>query len=93
MVVGACEIECIIFECNSLKEKRHVIKSIIQRLQSRFNISIAEVGENDKWQRSIIGFSVVSNSNKHIDSTICSVINFMDNDERIEIININTDIY
>ncbi len=93
MVVGICEIECIIFECNSLKEKRHVIKSIIQRLQSRFNISIAEVGENDKWQRSIIGFSVVSNSNKQIESVISSVINFIDNDERIEIIYINTDNY
>ncbi|CAH2212315.1 conserved protein of unknown function [Tepidibacter aestuarii] len=93
MVVGACEIECIIFECNSLKEKRHVIKSVIQRLQSRFNISIAEVGENDKWQKSIIGFSAVSNSSKQIDSIASSVINFIDNDERIEIININTDIY
>lgn len=88
MIIGTCTAELTIFEVFSLKEKRHIIKSIIERLKSRFNISIAEVGENDIWQKSIIGFAVVSNSNKHINEVIDKVINFIDNDERVEIINI-----
>jgi uncharacterized protein len=88
MIIGSCEIELIIYNANSLKEKRHVIKSIIERLKNRFNISICEVGEHDKWQKSIIGLCTLSNSSKLVNETIDKIIGFMDNDDRIEIINI-----
>ena len=45
MIIGACRIKVHIFESNSLKDKRHVIKSLIERLKSRYNISIAEIDE------------------------------------------------
>ncbi len=45
MIVGTCMVKLKIYEANSLKDKRHVVKSIIGRLQSRFNVSIAEIGE------------------------------------------------
>lgn len=92
MIVGSCKLEIIIYESFSLKAKRHVIKSIIERLKSRFNISIAEVGENDKWQKSVIGFAAVSNSKKHADEVINKVINFIDEDERVEITNIDIEL-
>ena len=57
MIIGACLVKLKIYESNSLKDKRHVVKSIIGRIQSRFNVSIAEIDENDNWQISIIGFS------------------------------------
>ena len=88
MIIGSCEIELIIYSSNSLKEKRHVIKSIIERLKSRFNISICEIGEQDKWQKSIIGLCTLSNSTRIVDETIDKIINFIENDNRIEIINI-----
>lgn len=88
MIIGSCEIELIIYNANSLKEKRHVIKSIIERLKNRFNISICEVGEQDKWQKSIIGLCTLSNSSKLVNETIDKIIDFMDNDSRIEIIDI-----
>ena len=47
MIIGACTIKLIIYESNSLKDKRHVIKSIIGKIQSRFNVSIAEIDLND----------------------------------------------
>lgn len=87
MNVGTCEIELIIYEANSLKEKRHVIKSIIERIKSRFNASVAEVDYNDLWNRSLIGISVVSNKKALCESVILKIINFIDNDERVEIIN------
>ncbi len=75
-----------IFEANSLKDKRHIIKAIIGRLQSRFNISIAEVDLNDRWQSSVIGFACVTNNTNHANEVISKVIKFIDNDNRVEII-------
>lgn len=87
MIVGTCEIELIIYESNSLKEKRHVLKSIIERIKSRFNVSVAEVDYNDLWNRSIIGVAVVSNKKSLCESMILKIIDFIDNNERVEIIN------
>ena len=87
MIVGTCMLKLNIYESNSLKDKRHVIKSILGRLQSRFNISIAEVDLNDSWQSSMIGFACVTNDSNHANEVISNVIKFIDNDNRVEIIN------
>jgi len=92
MLVGTCQIEILIFESNSLKEKRHVIKSIIERIKSRFNVSVAEVEYQELWNRTMIGIAVVSNNKQLCESSISSVIEFIDNDERVEIINHYTEV-
>lgn len=92
MIIGICTCEIFIFNANSLKSKRSVVKSIIEKSKNRFNISIAEVGENDKWQKSIIAFSTISNDQKLVEETIEKVINFFDSYSEIEIINIKREI-
>ena len=92
MIIGTCEIEIIIYEANSLKEKRHVIKSIIERIKVRFNASVAEVDYNDLWNRSVIGVAVVSNKKAFCEEMIDKIIDFIDNDERVEIINHITEV-
>lgn len=92
MIIGICTCEIFIFNANSLKSKRSVVKSIIEKSKNRFNISIAEVGENDKWQKSIIAFSTISNDQKIVEETIEKVINFFDSYSEIEIINIDREI-
>lgn len=92
MIIGICTCEIFIFNANSLKSKRSVVKSIIEKSKNRFNISIAEVGENDKWQKSIIAFSTISNDQTIVEETIEKVINFFDSYSEIEIININREI-
>ncbi|MFR8506724.1 MAG: DUF503 domain-containing protein [Peptoniphilus sp.] len=92
MIIGICTCEIFIFNANSLKSKRSVVKSIIEKSKNRFNISIAEVGENDKWQKSIIAFSTISNDQKIVEETIEKVINFFDSYSEIEIINIKSEI-
>ena len=92
MIVCSCEIEILIYESNSLKEKRHVIKSIIERIKSKFNASVAEVGYNELWNRSLIGIAVVSNKKILCDESISKIINFIDNDERVEILSVNKEI-
>ena len=76
-----------------LKEKRHVLKSIIERLIARFNASVAEVDYNELWNKSMIGVAVVSNDKKICESAISKIITFIDNDERVEIINYSKEFY
>jgi len=85
MMVGICSITIVMYEVNSLKGKRQIVKSIIERVKSRFNVSIAEVGALDKWQVAEIGFSCVSNSRQHADSIINNVLHFIEKDGRVDI--------
>ncbi len=59
MVVGLGIITFRLHDCRSLKGKRKVVKSIISRLRNNFNVSAAEVGANDIYQRAEIGFALV----------------------------------
>ncbi len=52
----------------TLKEKRAIVKSVIERLRQRFNASVAEIGELDTVSATVIGASVVSNSSRHADA-------------------------
>ena len=92
MLVGICHLELYLTEGGSLKEKRQVIKSIIDKLRNRFNISIAEIGCQDNIRKAEIGFSVVSNESAHLDSLMEKAINFIDNNGRVEIVNIDREI-
>jgi uncharacterized protein YlxP (DUF503 family) len=70
MRVGVCTIELRLHGCGSLKEKRRVLRSIKDRIRNRFNVSIAEVDCQDKWQVAVLGFSAVSNDQGHVSRTI-----------------------
>ncbi len=86
MIIGSCTLEIMIYEANSLKEKRKVIKSILGRIKSRYNVSIAEIGLNDVWRTAIIGISCVSNDSIHAKQMLSNVTKFIERDSRVEII-------
>ncbi|MEG6611522.1 DUF503 domain-containing protein [Pseudoclostridium thermosuccinogenes] len=92
MVIGICRIVLSIDEAFSLKEKRHIVKSITERLKSRFNASVAEVGLNDIWKNSVIGIACVSNEAAHADKMMSGMVNFVENDGRAEIIDYSTEL-
>lgn len=92
MIVGCCEIELMLYEVNSLKEKRHILKSILQRVQGKFNVAIAETDLNDIWRRSVIGFTCVSTTVKHVNQILDTVLRFIEEDNRVEIIRCERDI-
>ena len=78
MVIGLCTLELFLGEANSLKDKRRVIKSIMDKVRARFNVSIAEVEQQELWQRSTIAFTCVSNEKAHADSTLNSVVRYVE---------------
>lgn len=61
-------LEMIIPDARSLKEKRGPLKSVKERLRSRFNASVAEVGYRDKWQRSVLAVCMVGGDRRHLES-------------------------
>lgn len=76
---------------HSLKEKRMVIKSIMQRLKNKFNISVSEVAEQDIHQILVIGIAAVCASSSQLDSTKENIISFIEENCDAEIINIEDD--
>jgi uncharacterized protein YlxP (DUF503 family) len=77
MHVSVCQIELRLPENHSLKGKRQVIKSIITRLQNKFNVSVAEVDNQDLWQLVTLGVACVSNHRRHADETLVNVVKFI----------------
>lgn len=85
MLIGALQVELYIPGSQSLKEKRFVLKSIKTKIRNRFNVSVAEVDQQDKWQRATLGISCVSNDRRLIDEILSKVQNLLMNDSRIEV--------
>lgn len=92
MVIGYAIIEMWICESSSLKGKRGVLKSILKRTQNEFNVSIAEIAENDHWKRAKIGFCIVGNDSRYVNSKIELVLNFIQDMQTAEIINTKVEI-
>ena len=86
MIVGIMTVELFIPLSDSLKSKRYAIKSIKERLKNRFNISISEVDNNDKWQRATLGVAMVSNETQYIESNLTKVMNQILGDHRVEVL-------
>lgn len=91
LVVGVCRMELSLDGVFSLKDKRQIVKSIIERIKARYNASIAEVGLNDTWKNAVIGVSCVSNDAKHVDSMLNNIVNFVENDGRAILFNYTTE--
>ncbi|MHB1041631.1 MAG: DUF503 domain-containing protein [Eubacteriales bacterium] len=92
MVIGVLTVDLFLGEANSLKEKRRILKSVIDRIRSRFNVSIAEVAEQDTWQRSTLGVSFVSSDRKHADKVLASVVRFIEANGAVLITNFRTEL-
>ena len=94
MVIGVCQLELLLHENFSLKGKRQVLRSLVQRARKKFNISIAEVEGQDLWQKAVLGICAVGNDRRWVNSILDQVINFIEDtqltdvaDSQIEIIN------
>ena len=92
MIVGTCSIELRLAENHDLKGKRRVLKSVKDRVRGRFNVSIAEVGDLDAWQRSTIGVVCVSKDRDQVESTLAHVANFIEDLHLASVESVSTEI-
>ncbi len=86
MLVAACQVELYLPDCHSLKEKRYVLESLKTRIRQKFNVSVAEVRAQDKWQASVLGVSMVANDAKLLNATFNKILNLIEKDGRTEIV-------
>ena len=82
MIVGVMTAHLSLLGVASLKGKRSIVKSLIGRLKSRFNISISEVDHQDSKSIAVIGIAIISNDTQFIDKQFDSILGFMRNDGR-----------
>lgn len=91
--VAVCLLEIYIPEAASLKKKRQIIQSLMKRLRNQFNLSIAEVGCQDLWQRSELGVAAVCQNSGTADRVMEQVLSFIEQENRVNIISSKIEIY
>ncbi len=78
MFVGFARLTVSIPNAGSLKDKRQVLQKVLERVKARFNVSAAEVGDNDLWQRAVLGVAAVGNDSVHVREVLDKVIHFVE---------------
>ena len=92
MVVGVAKLSLRLRGNKSLKGKRKVIKSICERVRQRFNMAVAETDAQDLWQSAELGLVTVGNQGGYIDSKLDKAINFVEDMQIAEIVNIQREL-
>ena len=93
MLVGVMTATMYLQGISSLKDKRHIVKSVIGRLRSRFNISVSEVEHQDSHTSAVLGLAVVSNERAFIDRQLDAILNFLRNDGRFYLGQVEREIF
>ena len=86
MIIGILQLELRISESQSLKEKRMVLKSLKDRLRQKFNISISEIGLQDKWQGALIGIASIGTDKGYVNGLLSSVLNWVTAHRSVEVV-------
>lgn len=93
MYVGIGALDIYIEHARSLKDKRQVVKKILDQVKNKFPVSIAEVDAQDLWQRAVLGFTMVSSSAMFIEEIFVKVEEFIDNLHICQILDIKKEIF
>ncbi len=78
MIIGSVVFDIYIPYANSLKSKRMVVKSVKEKLRSKFNVSVAEIGGQDKWQTAQIAVVTVAQEKHQVEKSLQNIVNFVE---------------
>ncbi|HYF77516.1 MAG TPA: DUF503 domain-containing protein [Symbiobacteriaceae bacterium] len=92
MFIAAIRLELSIPESGSLKSKRMVLKSLMDKVRTRFGAAVAEVGDQDLWQRAAVGIALVSGEEGHVRDMAAKAIGFVESHWEGEVLSIDTEI-
>ena len=92
MFIGVCTIELYVPESGSLKTKRHSIRSLKDRIRNKFNVSVAEIEDNDLWQKASLAVAAVSNDKAHLNQTLDHVLNMVRSVPEIDLLDFQIEI-
>lgn len=92
MVVAVARMELHVPKSRSLKTKRQVVRRILDRTRAKFHVAAAEVDHQETWQRTALGFAVVSADRRHADTMIRKIASFVDSMQLAPVISCETEI-
>ncbi len=93
MYVGVLRLECFISDSHSLKDKRQVIRSLKDRLRGKFNVAVAEIDFQDKWQRAALGITTVSGDNSHLIHSLDEIDRFIRSFPALSVVSIEREVF
>ena len=85
MHIGTLTIVVRMHDTESLKDKRQIIKSVIETTRQKFNISIAEVDDLDQWRRATLGVAFVSNDQQHVNRVLDKVLDTLESNPLLDV--------
>ena len=85
LIVGICTLELHISDSNSLKDKRQVVRSLLDRVHNEFNVSAAQLDRHDRWTQATLGVACVGNATRHVNAVLNSVLDFVESEPRVEV--------
>lgn len=88
MIVSSLTVKLYAPTCHSLKDKRMIAKSLVQRARNKFNISIAEVDEQDYYQTIVLGAACVSDSRTQANAVLDGVLHFIEENTEAEVVDL-----
>jgi uncharacterized protein YlxP (DUF503 family) len=86
VTVGTLEVSLLIRESHSLKSRRRIVRSLKDRIRSRFNVSVADVGNQGVWQSAVLAVAAVANDGRFVNETLSKVLNLVASEPRVEIV-------
>ncbi len=93
MFIGVCTIDLHVPDSGSLKTKRQSLRSLKDRIRNKFNVSVAEVDDNDLWQKARLAVAAVSNDKSHLNQTMDHVLNMVQAVPELDLLDYHIEIF
>ena len=93
IIVGSLRLELYLGDSQSLKDRRRILRSLMDRLRNKFRVAVADLSEQPKWQFAEVGVSCVSNSESHVREILQNVLRFVDGNVYAEVIAHDLEVY
>jgi len=92
-VVGTLNLKLAIFGSYSLKDKRRVVNSLKDRLKSRFNVSVAEIGSLDRRQQAELGVALVANDGQFVETALDKLVEYVRQDTSASLVDCRREVF
>jgi uncharacterized protein YlxP (DUF503 family) len=93
MFIGVCTFEVHIPDSGSLKTKRQSLRSLKDRIRNKFNVSVAEIEDNDLWQKATLAVAAVSNDRTHLNQTLDHVLDVVRSVPELDLIDHHIELF
>ncbi|MBL7084866.1 MAG: DUF503 domain-containing protein [Candidatus Omnitrophica bacterium] len=93
MTIGVLQLNLFIPQANSLKSKRQTLKSLKDKIRHKFNVSVAEIDAQDKWQRAMLAVACVNSDKRLVNSVLSKAVNLVEAQHSVDLVDYTIEIY